>query len=76
MKFIKCIKGRALDVVVDVRSGSSTLQWHAEEPVQMIKKYLLFQKALQYGFQVPEAGSELLYAIRLGISRSMSWNSI
>ena len=62
MKFIKCIKGRVLDVVVDVRSGSSTfLQWHAEELCSNDQKIFVIPEGFAHGFQVLEAGSELLY---------------
>lgn len=62
MKFIQCVKGRVWDVVVDVRSGSSTfLQWHAEELCSNDQKMFVIPEGFAHGFQVLEADSELLY---------------
>jgi len=61
-KFIRCIKGRIWDVVVDLRKGSSTfLQWHAEELTPENAKMMVVPEGCAHGFQVLEEDSELLY---------------
>lgn len=62
MKLVRCLKGRVLDVAVDLRAGSPTfLQWHAEELSAENSRMLMISEGCAHGFQVLEADSELLY---------------
>jgi|SRR5450830_104763 len=62
MKLIRCIKGRVWDVAVDIRQDSPTfLQWHAEELSPENSRMLVVPEGCAHGFQVLEAGSEMLY---------------
>jgi dTDP-4-dehydrorhamnose 3,5-epimerase len=62
MKLVRCLKGRVWDVAVDLRRGSSTfLRWHAEELTADNRRMLVVPEGCAHGFQVLDAGSELLY---------------
>jgi len=62
MKLVRCLRGRVWDVVVDLRAGSPTKgQWHAEELSAGNARMLVIPEGCAHGFQVLEAGSELLY---------------
>lgn len=62
MKFVRCLKGRVLDVAVDLRQGSpSFLQHHAEELTPGNARMLVIPEGCAHGFQVLEEDSELLY---------------
>ncbi len=62
MKFVRCIRGRVWDVVVDLRTGSPTfLQWHAEELSPNHSRMLVVPEGCAHGFQVLEPDSEMLY---------------
>lgn len=62
MKLIRCLRGRVLDVAVDLRAGSdSFLQWHAEELSAENLKMIVIPEGFAHGFQVLEPDSELLY---------------
>jgi len=62
MKLVRCMKGRVLDVAVDLRAGSRTfLQWHGEELAPSSARMLVIPEGCAHGFQVLEANSELLY---------------
>jgi len=62
MKFVRCLKGRVLDVAVDLRQGSKTfLQHHAEELTPGNARMLVIPEGCAHGFQVLEKDSELLY---------------
>jgi dTDP-4-dehydrorhamnose 3,5-epimerase len=62
MKLVRCIKGRILDVVVDLRAESPTLlQWHAEELSSKNARMLIIPEGCAHGFQVLDSDSELLY---------------
>ena len=61
-KLVRCLRGRVWDVAVDLRSGSSTRgRWHAVELSPAACNALLIPEGCAHGFQVLEAGSELLY---------------
>ena len=61
-KLVRCLKGRVWDVAVDVRLDSPTfLRWHAEELTPTSSRMMLIPEGFAHGFQVLEAGSELLY---------------
>jgi dTDP-4-dehydrorhamnose 3,5-epimerase len=62
MKFVRCIKGRIWDVVVDLREDSPTfMDFHAEELSQDNAKMIVIPEGCAHGFQTLEAKSELLY---------------
>jgi dTDP-4-dehydrorhamnose 3,5-epimerase len=62
MKMVRCLKGKVLDVVVDLRSGSPTfLKWHAEELSAENATMMVIPEGCAHGFQVLETDSELLY---------------
>jgi dTDP-4-dehydrorhamnose 3,5-epimerase len=62
MKFVRCLAGKVWDVVVDVRAHSRTfLTWHAEELSGVNGRMLVIPEGCAHGFQVLEAGSEMLY---------------
>ena len=61
-KLVRCLRGRVWDVAVDLRPGSLTCgQWHAVELSPGAANALLIPEGCAHGFQVLEAGSELLY---------------
>lgn len=62
MKLIRCLKGRVLDVALDLRMDSPTfLQWHALELSPSNCQMLVIPEGCAHGFQVLEADSEMLY---------------
>ncbi|HOO49719.1 MAG: dTDP-4-dehydrorhamnose 3,5-epimerase family protein [Rhodospirillales bacterium] len=62
MKFISCLKGRVLDIAVDIRAGSATfLNYCALELSAENQKTIIIPEGFAHGFQVLEEGSELLY---------------
>lgn len=62
MKFIRCLRGRVWDVMLDLRQGSQTfLQWHAEELSEDNFRMVVIPEGCAHGFQVLEPNSELLY---------------
>ena len=62
MKLVRCLKGRVLDIAVDLRAGSPTfLQWHAEELTMASAQMLVIPEGCAHGFQALEAETELLY---------------
>lgn len=61
-KIVTCLKGRAYDVVVDLRKNSSTYgRWVAEELNENNKKIFLIPKGFAHGFQTLTDNCELLY---------------
>jgi dTDP-4-dehydrorhamnose 3,5-epimerase len=61
-KLVRCLRGRVWDVAVDLRPGSATRgRWHAVELSPDRGNALLIPEGCAHGFQVLEAGSELLY---------------
>lgn len=62
LKIVKCIRGRILDVAVDIRQGSETfLHYHAEELTPESKKMLIVPEGFAHGFQALEENSEIIY---------------
>ncbi|MDP2324901.1 MAG: dTDP-4-dehydrorhamnose 3,5-epimerase family protein [Gammaproteobacteria bacterium] len=62
MKLIRCIRGRAWDVAVDLRAGSATfLQWHAQELSPGNARMMVIPEGCAHGFQVLEPDTELMY---------------
>lgn len=61
-KFVSCLSGAVFDVAVDLRHGSPTfLRWHGEVLSADNGRSLLIPRGFAHGFQVLEAGSELIY---------------
>ena len=62
MKMIRCLRGRAWDVAVDLRTGSpSFLNWHAHELAPDDATMLVIPEGFAHGFQALEPETELLY---------------
>jgi dTDP-4-dehydrorhamnose 3,5-epimerase len=62
MKLVRCIRGRVLDVALDLRRSSPTfLRWHAEELFPESGRMLVVPEGCAHGFQVLQEESELLY---------------
>ena len=61
-KWVRCLRGRVLDVAVDLRQGSLTfLQHFAVELSPDTAQALFIPEGCAHGFQVLEPDSELLY---------------
>ncbi|HXP50016.1 MAG TPA: dTDP-4-dehydrorhamnose 3,5-epimerase [Bacteroidia bacterium] len=61
-KFIKCIRGSAFDVMIDLRPDSSTyLQWVGEVISAENMKCIYIPEGFAHGFQTLEDNTELLY---------------
>lgn len=61
-KYVSCLRGRVLDVAVDLRPDSPTfLQWHAEELSATNLKSLFIPEGFAHGFQTLEDDCEMLY---------------
>jgi dTDP-4-dehydrorhamnose 3,5-epimerase len=61
-KLIRCVRGRVLDVAVDVRIGSSTwLHWHAVELSEDNERMLYIPEGFAHGFQSLTDEAHLLY---------------
>lgn len=62
IKLVRCLAGRVLDVVVDVRPGSPTFgKWHAEELSGENMRALYIPAGFAHGFQCLEDVCELFY---------------
>lgn len=62
IKLVRCLAGRVLDVVVDVRPGSPTFgKWHAEELSAENMRALYIPAGFAHGFQCREESCELFY---------------
>ncbi|MDA9021362.1 dTDP-4-dehydrorhamnose 3,5-epimerase family protein [Gammaproteobacteria bacterium] len=61
-KMVRCISGKIYDVVVDLRSQSSTfLHWHGEILESGDLKMIHIPEGCAHGFQALEKNSELIY---------------
>lgn len=61
-KWVRCLKGRVFDVVVDLRRSSPTfLAWHAIELDADRMNAVFIPEGCAHGYQVLVADSELLY---------------
>lgn len=62
MKLVRCLKGKVWDVAVDLRPRSpSYKRWYAQELSPQNAHMMVIPEGFAHGFQVLEAGSELLY---------------
>jgi dTDP-4-dehydrorhamnose 3,5-epimerase len=62
MKLVRCLKGKVCDVAVDLRPQSpSYKRWYAQELSAQNALMMVIPEGFAHGFQVLEAGSELLY---------------
>jgi dTDP-4-dehydrorhamnose 3,5-epimerase len=61
-KLIRCVRGRAFDVSVDLRAGSPTfLQWHGVELSADNPREIFIPEGFAHGFQALEDDTQLLY---------------
>lgn len=61
-KMVRCLRGRVLDVAVDLRRGSPTfLRWHTVELSGGEMNALFLPEGFAHGFQTLEPDCELLY---------------
>ncbi len=62
MKLVRCLKGKVWDVAVDLRPQSTSYkQWYAHVLSPQNGHMMVIPEGFAHGFQVLEAGSELLY---------------
>ena len=62
IKMVRCIAGKVLDVIVDLRKDSPTfLQWTGIELSAENKKMLYIPEGFAHGFQTLEDNCELIY---------------
>lgn len=62
MKLVRCLKGKVWDVAVDLRPQSASYKrWYAQELSPQNALMMVIPEGFAHGFQVIEAGSELLY---------------
>jgi dTDP-4-dehydrorhamnose 3,5-epimerase len=64
VKLVKCVSGKILDVIVDIRKGSETfLQWFGIELSTENKKALYVPKGFAHGFQALTDYAEIIYMV-------------
>jgi len=62
IKMVKCICGAVFDVIVDLRTRSSTFgKWHGEILSSDNMKMMYIPEGLAHGFQTLEKNAELVY---------------
>ncbi len=62
MKFVRCIRGKAFDVIVDIRKNSETfLHWFGIELSEKNMKMVLVPEGFAHGFQTLMDNTEMLY---------------
>lgn len=62
IKMVRCIAGAVLDVIVDIRKGSSTfLQYVMVELSAANKQLIYIPEGFAHGFQTLEENTELIY---------------
>jgi len=61
-KLVRCVSGRIMDVIFDIRPGSSTYKkWEIFELSEQNKQILYVPAGCAHGFSVPDKTSEVLY---------------
>ncbi|MBB6123746.1 dTDP-4-dehydrorhamnose 3,5-epimerase family protein [Sphingobium subterraneum] len=78
-KFVRCVRGAMVDVVIDIRSESPTYgQWIAETLAADNSIGLYIAPGLAHGFQTLVDNTDVLYqitpAFRTGFSAGVRWN--
>lgn len=78
-KLVRCIKGKILDCIVDLRSNSPTYkQWELIELSPENKKQILVPKGFGHGFLTLEDNCEIQYKVDefydFSTDRSIIWN--
>ena len=64
MKMVRCIRGKIIDVVVDIRKNSPTfLQHYAVELSADNMKLFVIPEGFAHGFQALEDNSEIMYLV-------------
>ena len=62
IKMVKCLRGSVFDVMIDLRSDSSTfLNWHGEKLSAENMKMMFIPEGFAHGFQTVEDNCEVLY---------------
>ena len=79
MKVVRCIRGAVFDVVLDLRSGSSTYcQGHGEELSAENRRMLVVPEGSAHGFQTVMDDSEVFYLVSEHYApeseRGVRWN--
>ena len=63
-KLIRCTKGKIYDVIIDLRSSSSTFKkWFGVELTEENYKMLYVPEGFAHGFQTLEDNSEIIYQV-------------
>ena len=63
-KIVRCTRGAAFDVIVDLRKNAATYgKWHSEEITAENRVILYVPKGFAHGFQTLREGTELDYEI-------------
>lgn len=63
-KVIRCVKGKIFDVIIDLRSSSSTFKkWFGVELTEENYKMLYVPEGFAHGFQTLEDNSEIIYQV-------------
>lgn len=78
-KLVRCSRGAAFDVIVDLRAGSPTYaRWHAEALSADNRRMLYVPKGFAHGFQTLVADTELAYQMSAfyvpEAKRGLCWN--
>jgi dTDP-4-dehydrorhamnose 3,5-epimerase len=78
-KLVRCVKGRILDVAVDIRKGSPTYgSWLMEELSEENNRMLYLPPGFAHGFLTMSAGAEVLYKCTdeyaPALDRGVIWN--
>jgi dTDP-4-dehydrorhamnose 3,5-epimerase len=63
-KVVQCVRGRAFDVVVDLRPGSPThRRWFGMELAPDLRRMIFIPEGCAHGFLTLEGGSDILYVM-------------
>ncbi len=78
-KIVRCVKGKILDVAVDIRKGSKTFgKWVSKELSEENKQMLYLPEGFAHGFVVLSDEAEFLYKVSNEYSpkhdRGIRWN--
>ena len=78
-KYLRCIRGRLFDVVVDVRHGSPTFgRWLGTEMSAASRQWIYVPEGVAHGFLTLEDNTEVLYPVSTpyvpGAERGIRWD--